>query len=81
MKTITPGILIGIIGGTLYYIMMEKSIPNHKNCSYLATPLTDILAFIYGIIVCCYANTYNNDILNFLGTTIIVEHIFQLLRK
>ena len=74
---ISIAIPIGIIVGCIYYEMMEKSIPTEANCSYMATPMTDYLAFMYGIIVIYYGYKYKNDILVFLGVTIIVEHIFN----
>ena len=74
-------ILFSVIVGYGYYQMMEASIPNESNCSYLATKMTDYLAFLYGFIVMGYAFKYDNVILTILGGTIIVEHIFQLKRK
>ena len=44
-------ITLSIILGSAYYIMMEKSIPTESNSSYLATPATDYLAFLWGFIV------------------------------
>jgi hypothetical protein len=74
-------IILSVISGTGYYIMMEQSISTEANCSYLATPMTDFLAFLLGFIVIGYGFKYNNHILTFLGATVIVEHIWQLNRK
>jgi hypothetical protein len=74
-------ITLSIILGSVYYIMMEKSIPTESNCSYLATPATDYLAFLWGFIVIKYGIQYNNPILTALGATVVVEHIWQLNRK
>jgi len=74
-------ITLSIILGSAYYIMMEKSIPTESNCSYLATPMTDYLAFLWGFIVIKYGIQYNNPILTVLGATVVVEHIWQLTRK
>jgi len=71
-----------IILGSAFYILMEKSIPTESNCSYLASPVTDILAFAWGFIVMWYGMfVYDNSILTALGATVIVEHIWQLKRK
>lgn len=74
-------LLLGIIIGYLYYQTMEKSLPTETNCSFMASPMTDYLAFAWGAMVIYYGNLYKNDILIFLGVTVIVEHVFQLLRK
>jgi len=52
-----------VIVGSAYYIMMEMSIPTEANCSYLATPMTDYLAFLWGFIVSWYGLKYDNPIL------------------
>jgi hypothetical protein len=70
-----------VVAGYLYYNMMEKSLPTESNCSFMATPMTDYLAFLWGVIVIYYGHHYKNNVLVFLGATIIVEHIFQLMRK
>tara|TARA_B100001996_G_C18385868_1_gene487146 strand:+ start:75 stop:314 length:240 start_codon:yes stop_codon:yes gene_type:complete len=74
-------ILLSIILGTIYYQIMESSIPTESNCSYMAAPVTDLLAFIWGAIVVYYGFEYDNIILTTLGSTVIVEHIYQLRRK
>ena len=70
-----------ILLGSAYYIMMESSIPTEANCSYLATPMTDYLAFVWGLVVFRYGIEYDNPILTALGMTVIVEHIWQLKHK
>ncbi len=74
-------IIGAVIIGTMYYEMMERSIPTDANCSFMASPLTDYLAFLWGIIVIYYGQVYKNNILVFMGATVIVEHIFQYMRK
>jgi hypothetical protein len=69
------------MGLTAYYRMMEKSIPTDKNCSFITSPMTDFLAFVWGAIVIGYGYTYDNEILTGLGASVIVEHIWQLTRK
>tara|TARA_B110000305_G_C19254664_1_gene546488 strand:+ start:528 stop:800 length:273 start_codon:yes stop_codon:yes gene_type:complete len=75
-------IVASILLGSMYYMMMESSIPTDANCSYLATPMTDFLAFLWGFIVAGYGlKVYDNPILTGLGATVIVEHVWQLKRK
>ena len=74
-------ILLSLLMGYAYYHMMEASIPSESNCSFIASPMTDYLAFLWGIVVMRYGFKYDNPILTFLGTTVIVEHIFQYMRK
>lgn len=74
-------IIIAVIIGTLYYQMMEASLPKESNCSFIATIWTDIIAFITGSIIIIKGVNYNDNFLVFLGLVIIVEHIWQLLPK
>lgn len=70
-----------IFVGTLYYRMMWKSLPIESNCSFSATPMTDILAFLWGVIVVYYGIHYNNPVLTWLGSSVFVEHVWQLYHK
>ncbi len=74
-------IAISIGLGYAYFQMMEASIPTNANCSYMAAPMTDYLAFLWGVILIGYGFHYDNAILTVLGASIIVEHIFQYMRK
>jgi len=75
-------ILLSVVAGYLYYDMMESSIPTESNCSFSASPMTDLLAFVWGFIILGYGiKKYDNPILTFLGCAVVVEHIFQLKRK
>jgi len=74
-------IVISVVIGTLYYYMMEYSLPIGSNCSFIATPWTDVFAFIWGVIVIYKSINYNDDLLFILAATLIVEHIWQLLPK
>lgn len=73
-------IILAIVAGTSYYLMMSYSIPKHVNCSFSANIWTDIFAFIIGIIILLYGMfVYDNLLLTFIGTGIIIEHICQFL--
>lgn len=76
-------LIIGIIGGFLYYYNMKDSIPEpHKNCSFVANIYTDILAFIVGAILIYYGMfLYNDHLLIILGIGAITEHILQITYK
>jgi hypothetical protein len=74
-------ILFSVVLGYAYYEMMEASLPTETNCSYMASPMTDLLAFLWGFVLMGYGVRYDNAVLTLLGCTIIVEHIFQLKRK
>ena len=73
--------LIAFIVGSLYYYMMESSIPLHSNCSFISFIWTDILAFIAGIIIIYRAHIHKDYYLAIIGGAIITEHIWQLLPK
>lgn len=72
---------LSTIAGYTYYQMMEASLPTESNCSYMAAPVTDLLAFLWGFVLVGYGFKYDNEILTFMGASIVVEHIFQLKRK
>jgi hypothetical protein len=71
-------IILSIIIGSIYFLVMESSIPKKSNCSYSASIMTDILAFVVGVYVSHIGYTTKNEILFIFGNAIIVEHIWQL---
>jgi len=73
-------ILLGLIIGILYFYIMEWDVPRESNCSYISNIWTDILAFLYGIIIVYFGHYYKNKILIILGITLITEHILQFYR-
>ena len=73
-------ILLGLIVGFIYFYIMEWSVPRESNCSYISNIWTDILAFVYGLIIIYFGYSCKKHILLFLGTTIITEHILQFYR-
>jgi len=78
----SSALILSVIAGSSFYVLMENSIPREANCSYLASPVTDILAFVWGFIVMWYGiYVYDNPILTGLGSTVVVEHIWQLKHK
>ena len=78
----SSAVALSVIVGSAFYVLMEKSIPREANCSYLASPVTDVLAFIWGFIVMWYGvYIYDNPILTGLGSTVVIEHLWQLKHK
>lgn len=73
----------GILMGTLYYMLMKYTIKDpYKNCSFVSSRLTDILAFIVGGIILYYGIcVYKNNVLVTVGIAIITEHILQFSYK
>ena len=74
-------VFLSFIIGSIYYKLMESTIPKDSNCSFIASIWTDILAFLAGIIIIYKSNMYKDNILAMLGGAIITEHIWQLLPK
>ena len=72
---------VNFVLGSLYYYMMESSLPKEENCSFISSIWTDLLAFGVGIIIVLRGRRYNDYVLAFVGGSVIVEHIWQLLPK
>lgn len=70
-----------IIIGTLFYYIMESSIPKKSNCSFISNIWVDILAFIGGFVLIYKGIRYKDHMIIIIGGSIIVEHIWQLLPK
>jgi hypothetical protein len=65
--------------GTLYYLNMSASIPKGVNCSFSANVWTDVGAFLVGLwLVYVGMAVYDDAALTFVGTTIITEHVWQV---
>lgn len=69
--------IAAVVIGTAYYYQMEKSIPKESNCSYSASPMTDILAVLAGLILMYRGHTGGDLVVFGLGMVIIVEHFHQ----
>jgi hypothetical protein len=66
-----------IVVGSLYYRMMERSIPTNVNCSFAASVWTDILATIAGLVLMWRGHIGQDHIVFGIGVTIITEHVYQ----
>lgn len=75
-------IVLSFIVGTAYYENMSRSIPKDSNCSFSANIWTDIGAFIVGVwLIALGVFRYDDSVLTFMGTTIVTEHIWQLVHN
>lgn len=74
-------LVLTFVFGTLYYYLMESTIPRNSTCNFIASPLTDIIAFITGSMIVYKGNILEDDVLIVLGGAIVVEHIWQLCPK
>lgn len=73
--------IISFILGTLYYYLMERTIPRESNCSFIASKFVDFIAFVCGFILIYKSVIYNDQLIGYIGGAIITEHIWQLLAK
>ena len=73
----------GILCGFAYFYIMDSSIPEQKrkNCSYVSGVVTDILAFIVGVILLWRGVVGNDYVVYTCGMAIIIEHTIQLVAK
>lgn len=74
-------LLLSLIAGSVYYWIMESSIPPESNCSFISSIWTDIIAFIFGGILIYKGMEYKDDFIILIGGALIVEHIWQLFPK
>ena len=74
-------LVLSFVFGSLYYYLMESTIPKDSTCNFIASPLTDIIAFITGIVIVYKGFILKDDVLIVLGGAIIVEHIWQVIPK
>ena len=69
------------VAGAGYYYVMESSIPTGSNCSFSASPMTDFLAFVAGVVLIERGLHYDSKLVSSIGVAINVEHVFQLSHK
>lgn len=72
-----------VVLGVVYFFIMDSSIPKMKreNCSYTSGVVTDILAFLVGILLMWRGAKSNDYIVFICGGVIIVEHVIQIFAK
>ena len=75
-------LIVGAIVGCMYYEMMRSTIKMpYKNCSFVSSVLTDVLAFIVGAIILYKGWVLDELLLTACGIAITVEHILQFSYK
>ena len=73
-------IFFGTLFGVFYFFLSERSMMDN-NRSYLANPITDILAFIGSSWVIVRGMQLEEGVLVLMGSAIWTIHLFQLLFK
>ena len=73
------GLLIGAIGGLAYFQLEEASQPSDANCSYLASPATDVLAVLGGAWCAKKGVELNAPVVAGFGAAVIAIHVMQYL--
>ena len=70
--------ILGLIASSMYFKLSESGVPKESNCSYLAPASTDYLAILAGATLILRSE---DDIVQFIGATILGIHYFQLTHK
>ena len=73
------GLLIGAIGGLAYFQLEEAQVPSDANCSYLASPATDIMATIGGAWCAKRGVELKAPIVAGFGAAVVAIHVMQYL--
>ena len=75
MNAWLPGVLLG----TFYWYTEEHSIPTEANCSYMASPLTDLMAFVGGVGCAYEGQRLGSPMIAFFGAAVATIHTFQFI--
>ena len=73
----TKGVLLGLAGGTAWYLIGESAIPTDANCTYLASPWTDVLVVGLGAVSLRQAYKKDEALYGFIGSSIMAIHALQ----
>ena len=68
---------LGIVSGALYFAAGESKISRAANCSYLAAPVTDVLAWAAGAYLMIEGSRTNDPEVAFIGGAITGIHVSQ----
>ena len=74
------GIATGAVLGLAYFQLSESSVPTEANCSYLATPSTDFLAFAGGAWCAKRGAELGDQTIAAFGAAVVAIHLMQYLR-
>jgi hypothetical protein len=67
----------GTAAGAIYFAIGESAIPRGANCTYLAAPLTDVLAWAAGASLMASGIRDRNPWISFIGGSIVGIHVAQ----
>ncbi len=73
------GLLIGAIGGLAYFQLEEAQVPSDANCSYLASPATDIMATMGGGWCAKRGVELKDPWIAGFGAAVVAIHVMQYL--
>jgi hypothetical protein len=80
IKTLTGwkhGLVAGGAFAFVYWFINEASVPLAANCSYLASPMTDLLAVIGACLCVWRGQTHDDMLVAAFGGAVIVIHALQ----
>ena len=67
----------GAAAGAVYFAIGESTIPREANCTYLAAPMTDVLAWAAGSSLMASGIKSQNPWIAFIGGSIVGIHVAQ----
>ena len=67
----------GTAAGTIYFAIGESTIPREANCTYLAAPVTDVLAWAAGASLMASGIRKRDPWIAFIGGSIVGIHVAQ----
>jgi len=73
------GLLIGAIGGLVYFQFEEAQVPSDANFSYLASPATDIMATMGGAWCAKRGAELKDPVIAGFGAAVVAIHVMQYL--
>ena len=75
------GLIGGGIFGIIYFLIGELTTPSNLNCSYLANPITDVLATLGAIICITKGLQYDDFLVSAFGICVLIIHLGQVVFK
>ena len=72
-------VIFGAVGGIAYFQLEEAQVPSDANCSYLASPATDIMATIGGAWCAKKGIELNEPVIAGFGAAVVAIHVMQYL--
>ena len=68
---------LGIVAGSVYFAMGEAHIPRAANCTYMAAPVTDVLAWAAGAWMMIEGHQNNDPEVALVGGAMVGIHVSQ----